>query len=121
MPRRVRIHSFLVGLAFVCIALTVLLGPLAFGAVEPWAYSLMAILSYTALMAALTHGILTGGLGRLRVPALSPALLGLALVCAQFTPWPVQLLRVVSPRTVSLHALTAPPLAAATPYLSPSL
>ena len=118
---RLKTESFLLRLALACIGLTVFAGPLAYGAVEPWAYSFLAVLSYTALMAALVRAILKGTLRRAWVPALLPAALGLAWLAAQYVPWPVKLLELVSPRTVSLYALSAAAPSAGTGWLRPSL
>ena len=87
--------------ASICSALVFV--PCAFGAVEPWAYSVLAVLAYTALAAAVSSAVISGGLRRLLAPLLVPAVLAVALVWSQAVEWPEALLHHVSPRAAEMH------------------
>jgi O-antigen ligase len=96
---------------------------LAFGGVEPWAYSVVAVLAYTALAAAVAMAIVTRRARALITPMLLPAVLALLLIGAQLIEWPVGLLEAVSPRTVEIYQDAASPAEAgqSASALSPSL
>jgi len=74
--------------------------PLAFGGVEPWAFSVLAVLAYTALAASVARAVMLGTVRRLFTPLLIPAVLALLLVWLQYVEWPVGLLEKVSPGAV---------------------
>ena len=118
-----RIEKALSTLTAVSIIGALVFSPLAFGAVEPWAYSVLAVLAYTALTAAIAKAIVTGSIRRLAVPMLLPAVLALLLVAAQYVEWPVGFLGAVSPRAVKVYqdAATSPGSEETIVSLSPSL
>ena len=84
------------------IVAALIFAPLAFGAVEPWAVSVLAVLAYTALAAALVRAVMMGSVRSLLSPLLVLAALALILLALQYVPWPVGLLESVSPSTVEL-------------------
>jgi len=86
-----------------CVGAALVFAPLAFGAVEPWAYSILSALAFTALAAVLIRALSAGGSEALRTPLLIPAALALLLVAAQCLPWPAGLLRLLSPNTLAGH------------------
>ncbi len=86
-----------------CIITAIVFGPLAFGSVEPWAYSILAFTSFTALASCLVHDI---GRERLSIPLSFPLLIGflsLVLVILQIIPWPASLLETLQPETYSIY------------------
>jgi len=89
------------------LASALLFAPLAFGAVEPWAYSLLAVLAYAALLPALGYAIFVGRASRLRMPMLLPAALALLLVWAQYVRWPAPALEAISPVSASMQRQAA--------------
>ncbi|MFW6157924.1 MAG: O-antigen ligase family protein [Planctomycetota bacterium] len=94
--------------------------PLAFGAVEPWAVSVLAVLAYSALAAAVVHAVMMKTGRRMLNWLLLPAALALVLVVIQFVPWPGGLLAGASPNTANL-ASTAAPAAESGGWNTPSL
>ena len=54
--------------------------PLAFGGVEPWAFSVLAVLAYTALAASVARAVMLGTVRRLFTPMLIPGVVALAAV-----------------------------------------
>jgi len=96
-------RKVLSALSFAVLACALVFAPLAFGTVEPWAYSLLAALAYAALLLALIHAILTGRERRLLAPLALPAALALLLVCAQYVRWPAAAVEAVSPLSASLQ------------------
>ena len=93
-----------------CLIAALGFAPLAFGAVEPWACSVLALLAYTALAALLIRAVAGGEVRKLATPLLIPAVLALILVALQGIRWPAGLLEHVSPRTAALReAATALP------------
>jgi len=94
---------------------------LAFGAVEPWAYSVLAVLAYTALAAAVARALITRTVPGLLTLMLVPAGLALALVILQYVKWPAGLLETVSPTTVELVQKSASASGEAGGTISPSL
>ncbi|MCK4376375.1 MAG: hypothetical protein KAX19_13650, partial [Candidatus Brocadiae bacterium] len=92
-----------------CIIAALVFAPLAFGGVEPWAYSVLAVLAYTALAAALVRAIAVRDLRPMVTPILIPAVLALLLVGLQYVRWPASLLGVLSPRAVEVHQAAAIP------------
>jgi len=107
-----------------CIIAALVFAPFAFGAIEPWAYPLLAVLAYTALAAAVVRAAMLGELCRLVSPMLILGVLALLLVWVQYVKWPVALLRYVSPRAVEIHqaahsATGAEPPGAVSPSLYP--
>jgi len=86
------------------VAAVLVYAPLAFGAVEPWAFSLLAVGAYTALALALTRSAWERDFSRFRSPLTVVVLLGVALVAVQRIPWPASLLALASPRTVETYA-----------------
>ena len=97
--------------------------PLAFGAVEPWAYSVLAVLSCTALAAAAAAALVAGKVRHMAAIMLLPAAAALVLVGLQYARWPVGLVRLASPRAVHIYQDAAPPGAGQALHatLSPSL
>jgi len=116
-------ERFLSALTAISIIAALVFALLAFGGVEPWAYSVVAVLAYTALAAAVAMAIVTRRARALITPMLVPAALALLLIGAQLIEWPVGLLEAVSPRTVEIHRDAASPAEAgqAASALSPSL
>ncbi len=89
--------------AFAAIAAALAFGPLAYGSVEPWATSVLAVLAYTALAAALVRLAWTGkGVGML-TPVLGVGLLSMVLVAVQTVALPAGVVGVLSPRAVEIH------------------
>ena len=88
----------------VCIAAALVFAPLAFGAHEPWAFSLLAVLGYTALAAAVARALLEQDARAFATPMLVPMVLGLCLVAVQLARWPSDVVALVTPRTVAAYA-----------------
>jgi len=88
----------------ICIAAALVFAPLAFGASEPWAFSLLAVLGYTALGAAVARAVLEGDARAFAAPILVPMALGLCLVLVQRARWPSGVMALVTPRTVVAYA-----------------
>ncbi|MDP6438270.1 MAG: O-antigen ligase family protein [Candidatus Brocadiia bacterium] len=78
--------------------------PLAFGAVEPWAYSVLAVLAYTALALACVRAAVRRSASGFATPILLPAGLALLLVAVQYAEWPVGILKAVSPEAARFYA-----------------
>ncbi len=87
-----------------CIGAALAFAPLVFGASEPWAFSILAVLAYTALAAATVRAILEREFRPFAVPLLLPLALALCLVVLQHAHWPAKLLSLASPRTVAAYA-----------------
>ena len=118
-----RLCSILSHLTGVCLITAVVFGPMAFGSVEAWAYSILALLSFTALAAALVRHLLCRDK---RHNILSPlAWVGFAallLICLQLVPWPTGLLAFWQPETVLVHQRIAEIMQTeSTVYIIPSL
>ncbi len=86
-----------------CLGAALVFAPLAFGAAEPWAYAVLAVIAYAALATAIVRCALAGRLRSLLTPILIPLVLALVLVCVQYVRWPVGLLESVSPRAAAAH------------------
>ena len=88
----------------ICISAALAFAPLAFGAGEPWAFSILAVLAYTALAAAAARAILERDVRPFAVPMLVPLVLGLLLIAIQCAHWPSRLMSLAAPRTVAAYA-----------------
>jgi O-antigen ligase/tetratricopeptide (TPR) repeat protein len=77
--------------------------PLAFGTVEPWSLAVMETVSLTALSAYFFRADKRGS-PLYEIPGIIPLLLLLSYMCLQLVPLPVDLIRLISPRTFSLYA-----------------
>ncbi len=109
-------------LSVVCVIAALVFAPFAFGAVQPWAYGILAALAYTAAAAALVSVVLSGAEHRLRMGILIPLLLGVGLVFLQYVQWPLGLLEHISPSTVGFCRIDAEATGASLPsWLAPSL
>jgi len=94
-------------LAQTCICIVLIFAPLALGAVEPWAFSLLAVLAWTALAGAVVSVVITRSVRRLWAPMLVPLVLSMVLVGGQYIRWPRALLERASPETVRLYRQAA--------------
>ena len=105
-----------------CIVAALVFAPLAFGASEPWACSILAVLAYTALAAAAARCVFERKAGPFATWLLVPLVLGLALIGLQRVPWPSGLLSVASPRALAAYADASATMGSELPQrISPSL
>ncbi len=90
-------------LAGVCIVLAVIIGPMAFGSVEPWAYSVLAVLAFTALASSLLHDLYTGRATAFVFPLSMVGLAAMLLVYLQWIPWPAGWLELIQPESLVMQ------------------
>ncbi len=98
-----RVEKLLSTLVAVAIIAALVFAPLAFGAVEPWAYSVLAVLAYSALALVIVRAVVSASTEGLLTPMLVPAALALLLLAVQLARLPAGLLGAVSPRAVETY------------------
>ncbi len=106
----------------ICLILAVVFGPLAFGSVESWAYSILALLAFTALAASLIHDVQTDRASAFFSPVVAVGCAGMLLVIVQLVPWPAELLARIQPESLFVHRLEEEIVGRPLPsHISPSL
>ncbi len=88
-----------------CLILIVIFGPMAFGSVEPWAYSILCVLAFTSLAAAILHDLQSGRPLSAFSPVVIVGLLGMILVILQLIPWPAELLDRLQSESLFIYRL----------------